>query len=51
MIIKDNDNILTVLDAPFEFDAFEYISDIWDWWKIWDVKKDKARNHKGDQLC
>lgn len=51
MIFKDGDNILTVSDAPDETEAFEYISDIWDWCKIWDVKKDKAGNHKGDQPC
>ena len=51
MIIKDGDNILTVLDTLYEFDAFEYIPDIWDWCKIWNVKKDKAGNYKGDQPC
>ena len=40
MIIQDGDNILTVLDAPEEQDMFEYIPDIWDWYKIWNVKKE-----------
>ena len=40
MIIQDGDNILTVLDAPEEIEAFEYIPGIWDWCKIWDVKKE-----------
>ncbi len=40
MIIQDGDNILTIWDAPDETEAFEYISDIWDWCKIWDVKKE-----------